>query len=99
MEGCQDLLIFVVYLGTLGGIFSHFIIFYFDARCYFFKRRLWCFPVILGIIFFIPTYTHESDAVPGLVNHLVGKFCRKILFLLIYKKYFPLKQKFINRNQ
>lgn len=37
------------------------------------------FPVSLwGVIFFIPTYIHESDYVPGLSNKIIGKFSKKI---------------------
>jgi len=40
------------------------------------------FPVVFwGILFLIPTYTHESDAVPGLVNHLMGRFCQKVFYI------------------
>jgi len=58
------------------------------------------FPVTLwGIIFFIPTYTHESDFIPGLANHLIGRFCKKIFISFEgTKQYFPLKKTILIGN-
>jgi len=58
------------------------------------------FPVIFwGIIFFIPAYVHESDAVPGLVNHLTGRFCRRVFISFNYtKKYFPSDKSLLTGN-
>ena len=92
---------FVNLFKTLGGIFqSLYYLFILMPDAIFSKGGYGAFPVIFwGIIFFIPTYTHESDAVPGLVNHLVGKFCRKIFISFDYtKKYFPLNKSLLTGN-
>jgi len=58
------------------------------------------FPVVFwGILFFIPTYAHESDAVPGLVNHMVGRFCKKVFISFNYtKRYFSSKKILLTGN-
>jgi len=47
------------------------------------------FALLVGIIFRIPIYIHESDAVPGFVNQFFGRFA-KIVFISFddSKKYF-----------
>lgn len=92
---------FVNLFKILGGIFqSLYYVFILMPDAIFSKGGYGAFPVIFwGIIFFIPTYTHESDAVPGLVNHLVGRFCRKIFISFDYtKKYFPLNKSLLTGN-
>jgi len=92
---------FVNLFKTLGGIFqSLYYLFILMPDAIFSKGGYGAFPVIFwGVIFFIPTYTHESDAVPGLVNHLVGRFCRKIFISFDYtKKYFPLNKSLLTGN-
>ncbi|MGC8880725.1 MAG: UDP-N-acetylglucosamine--N-acetylmuramyl-(pentapeptide) pyrophosphoryl-undecaprenol N-acetylglucosamine transferase [Minisyncoccia bacterium] len=49
------------------------------------------FPVVfISTIFVIPIYLHESDSGPGLVNHLMAKFAKKIFISFEgAKNYFP----------
>ncbi|MFA5042234.1 MAG: UDP-N-acetylglucosamine--N-acetylmuramyl-(pentapeptide) pyrophosphoryl-undecaprenol N-acetylglucosamine transferase [Candidatus Paceibacterota bacterium] len=55
--------------------------------------------MVWGIIFFIPAYIHESDAVPGLVNHFFGRFCKKIFISFEYsKRFFPSKKTILTGN-
>lgn len=58
------------------------------------------FPAVFwGIIFFIPTYAHESDAVPGLVNSLMGRFCRRVFISFDYtKRYFAPQKTILTGN-
>jgi UDP-N-acetylglucosamine--N-acetylmuramyl-(pentapeptide) pyrophosphoryl-undecaprenol N-acetylglucosamine transferase len=77
---------------TLGGIFqSLYYVYILMPDVVFSKGGYGAFPVVFwGIIFFIPTYIHESDAVPGLVNHITGRFCKKIFISFEHtKEYFP----------
>lgn len=93
--------IFLNFFKTLGGIFqSLYYVYALMPDAVFSKGGYGSFPVIFwGIIFYIPTYTHESDAVPGLVNNLIGKFCRKIFISFDYtKKYFPLHKGMLTGN-
>lgn len=86
---------------TIGGIFqSLFYIYVLMPDAVFSKGGYGSFPVVFwGILFFIPTYIHESDAVPGLVNHIVGRFCRKIFISFDYtKRYFPVKKTLLTGN-
>jgi UDP-N-acetylglucosamine--N-acetylmuramyl-(pentapeptide) pyrophosphoryl-undecaprenol N-acetylglucosamine transferase len=58
------------------------------------------FPVAFwGIVFMIPTYVHESDTIPGLVNKIIGKFAKKIFISFeITGHYFPLQKTIITGN-
>jgi len=85
----------------IGGIFqSLFYIYVLMPDVIFSKGGYGSFPVVFwGILFFIPTYTHESDAVPGLVNHIVGRFCKKVFISFdCTKKYFPLNKTLLTGN-
>jgi UDP-N-acetylglucosamine--N-acetylmuramyl-(pentapeptide) pyrophosphoryl-undecaprenol N-acetylglucosamine transferase len=65
---------------TIAGIFqSLWHVYSFMPDAILSKGGYGAFPVSLwGIIFFIPTYIHESDVVPGLTNRIIGKFAKKI---------------------
>ena len=65
---------------TIAGIFqSLWHVYSFMPDAILSKGGYGAFPVSLwGIIFFIPTYIHESDVVPGLTNQIIGKFAKKI---------------------
>ena len=83
---------FLDFFKTIAGIFQSFFYLYFlMPEVVFSKGGYGSFPVVLGsFLFFIPVYIHESDAVPGLVNHLTGKFAKRIFISFEYtKKYFP----------
>ena len=85
----------------IGGIFqSLFQIYALMPDVIFSKGGYGSFPVVFwGILFFIPTYAHESDAVPGLVNHMVGRFCKKVFISFDYtKKYFSSKKTLLTGN-
>ena len=86
---------------TIGGIFQSLYYLYIEMPdAIFSKGGYGAFPVVFcGILFFIPTYTHESDAVPGLVNHIIGRFCRKVFISFDYtKKYFSSKKTILTGN-
>ncbi|MCK4805847.1 MAG: UDP-N-acetylglucosamine--N-acetylmuramyl-(pentapeptide) pyrophosphoryl-undecaprenol N-acetylglucosamine transferase [Candidatus Pacebacteria bacterium] len=86
---------------TIGGIFqSLYYVYILMPDVIFSKGGYGSFPVVFwGILFFIPTYTHESDAVPGLVNHIVGRFCQKVFISFDYtKKYFSFKKTLLTGN-
>lgn len=86
---------------TIGGIFQSFYYVYISMPDVIFSKGGYgSFPVVFwGILFFIPTYTHESDAVPGLVNHLMGRFCQKVFISFDYtKRYFPSKKTLLTGN-
>jgi len=86
---------------TIGGILqSLFYIYVLMPDAVFSKGGYGSFPVVFwGILFFIPTYIHESDAVPGLVNNITGRFCRKIFISFDYtKRYFPVKKTLLTGN-
>lgn len=86
---------------TIGGIFqSFYYIYILMPDAIFSKGGYGSFPVVFwGILFFIPTYAHESDAVPGLVNHLMGRFCQKVFISFDYtKKYFLSKKTLLTGN-
>jgi len=86
---------------TMAGIFQAlFYVYILMPDLIFSKGGYGSFPVTLwGIIFFIPTYTHESDFTPGLVNHLIGRFCKKIFISFEgTKQYFPLKKTILVGN-
>lgn len=91
----------IEFFKTLGGIFqSLYYIYILMPDIIFSKGGYGSFPVIFwGILFFIPTYIHESDAVPGLVNHIVGRFCQKVFISFDYtKRYFSLKKVLLTGN-
>lgn len=93
--------IFINFFRTLGGIFqSLFYIFMIMPDAIFSKGGHGSFSVIFwGVIFFIPVFTHESDAVPGLVNHFFGRFCRKIFVSFeSSKNYFPQRKTILIGN-
>jgi len=86
---------------TIGGIFqSLYYVYILMPDVIFSKGGYGSFPVVFcGILFFIPTYTHESDAVPGLVNHIIGRFCQKVFISFDYtKRYFPSKKTILTGN-
>jgi UDP-N-acetylglucosamine--N-acetylmuramyl-(pentapeptide) pyrophosphoryl-undecaprenol N-acetylglucosamine transferase len=85
----------------IGGIFQSLYYVYIEMPdAIFSKGGYGAFPIVFsGILFFIPTYTHESDAVPGLVNHIIGRFCRKVFISFNYtKKYFSSKKTVLTGN-
>ena len=85
----------------IGGIFqSLFYIYVLMPDVVFSKGGYGSFPVVFwSILFFIPTYAHESDAVPGLVNHMVGRFCKKVFISFDYtKRYFSSKKTLLTGN-
>lgn len=84
----------VHFIKVLSGIFQAFYYIYiFMPDAIFSKGGYGSFPVVFwGILFFIPVYTHESDAIPGVVNHIIGRFCKKIFISFEYtKRYFSSK--------
>jgi len=86
---------------TIAGIFQAlFYVYILMPDLIFSKGGYGSFPVTFwGIIFFIPTYTHESDFIPGLVNHLIRRFCKKIFISFEgTKQYFPLKKTILVGN-
>jgi len=86
---------------TMAGIFQAlFYVYILMPDLIFSKGGYGSFPVTLwGIIFFIPTYAHESDFIPGLVNHLLGRFCKKIFISFEgTRQYFPLKKTILVGN-
>ena len=86
---------------TMAGIFQAlFYVYILMPDLIFSKGGYGSFPVTFwGIIFSIPTYTHESDFIPGLVNHLIGRFCKKIFISFEgTKEYFPLKKTILVGN-
>jgi len=50
-------------------------------------------PAVVGSIYRIPVYTHESDSVPGLANRLIARMARKIFIS------FPKSEKYFNGNK
>src|SRR5680860_46884 len=85
----------------IGGIFqSLFYVYALMPDVIFSKGGYGSFPVVFwGILFFIPTYAHESDAVPGLVNNMVGRFCKKVFISFDYtKRYFSSKKILLTGN-
>ncbi len=86
---------------TIGGIFQSLYYVYISMPDVIFSKGGYgSFPVVFwGILFFIPTYTHESDAVPGLVNHIIGRFCQKVFVSFDYtKRYFSPKKTLLTGN-
>ncbi len=86
---------------TIGGIFqSLYYVYILMPDVIFSKGGYGSFPVVFcGILFFIPTYVHESDAVPGLVNYIIGRFCQKIFISFDYtKRYFSSKKTVLTGN-
>jgi len=86
---------------TIGGIFqSLYYVYILMPDAIFSKGGYGSFPVVFcGILFFIPTYAHESDAVPGLVNHIIGRFCKKVFISFDYtKRYFSSKKTVLTGN-
>ena len=86
---------------TMAGIFQAlFYVYILMPDLIFSKGGYGSFPVTFwGIIFFIPTYTHESDFVPGLANRLIRRFCKKIFISFEgTKQYFPLKKTILIGN-
>ncbi|MGB9763017.1 MAG: UDP-N-acetylglucosamine--N-acetylmuramyl-(pentapeptide) pyrophosphoryl-undecaprenol N-acetylglucosamine transferase [Minisyncoccia bacterium] len=71
---------FLDILKTIAGIFQAlWHVYAFMPDLIFSKGGYGSFAVSLwGLIFFIPTYIHESDYVPGLTNKIIGKFSKKI---------------------
>lgn len=48
------------------------------------------FPALAAKIFFIPIYIHDSDAVPGSSNRIIGRWAKKVFVSFeSAKKYFP----------
>ncbi|MFA5360716.1 MAG: UDP-N-acetylglucosamine--N-acetylmuramyl-(pentapeptide) pyrophosphoryl-undecaprenol N-acetylglucosamine transferase [Candidatus Paceibacterota bacterium] len=93
--------VFLNFFKTLGGVFqSLYYVYILMPDVVFSKGGYGAFPVVFwSIIFFIPSFVHESDAVPGLVNHLTGRFCRKIFISFEHtKKYFPLNKVLLTGN-
>jgi len=86
---------------TMAGIFQAlFYIYILMPDLIFSKGGYGSFPVTFwGIIFFIPTYIHESDFIPGLVNHLIRRFCKKIFISFEGTgQYFPPKKTILVGN-
>jgi UDP-N-acetylglucosamine--N-acetylmuramyl-(pentapeptide) pyrophosphoryl-undecaprenol N-acetylglucosamine transferase len=79
-------------LKLIGGLIQSFFYFYFympDGVLI--KGSYGSFPIAFwSVIFFIPLYLHESDAVPGTVNLIFKKFAKKIfLSFESASEYFP----------
>lgn len=57
-------------------------------------------PIVIGAwIYRIPTLTHESDAIPGVANRIVGKFSKRIAISYPRaKRYFVEKKTFLTGN-
>ncbi|MDD3491830.1 MAG: UDP-N-acetylglucosamine--N-acetylmuramyl-(pentapeptide) pyrophosphoryl-undecaprenol N-acetylglucosamine transferase [Candidatus Pacebacteria bacterium] len=93
--------IFINFFKTIGGIFqSLFYTYTIMPDAVFSKGGYGSFPVIFwSTIFFIPIFVHESDAIPGLVNHISGRFSRKIFVSFEdTKKYFSQKKTILTGN-
>lgn len=67
-------------------------------------------PAIVGKLYFIPLYIHESDAVPGLANRFLAKFAKGIFISIkSSEKYFnsdktilvghPIRKELLNGNR
>jgi len=92
---------FLDFFKTIGGIFQALAYVYsFMPDVVFSKGGYGAFPVTFwSILFFIPLYIHESDTVPGLVNHLTGRFARKVFISFVStKKFFSAKKTILTGN-
>jgi len=92
---------FLDFFKTLAGIFQALAYVYFKMPDLIFSKGGYgSFPVTFwGILFFIPTYIHESDFVPGLSNHLIGRLAKKIFISFEgTKNYFPLQKTILVGN-
>ncbi|MDD5760680.1 MAG: UDP-N-acetylglucosamine--N-acetylmuramyl-(pentapeptide) pyrophosphoryl-undecaprenol N-acetylglucosamine transferase [Candidatus Pacebacteria bacterium] len=92
---------FLNFFKTVGSIFQClYYVYILMPDAVFSKGGYGAFPVIFwSIIFFIPTFTHESDAIPGLVNQLSGRFCKKVFVSFEdTKQYFPLDRAVLTGN-
>ncbi len=67
-------------------------------------------PAIIGRVFFIPLFIHESDSIPGLANKILGKLAQKVFISFqSAEKYFkigktvlvgnPLRKEIIGKNR
>ncbi|MBP8617708.1 MAG: UDP-N-acetylglucosamine--N-acetylmuramyl-(pentapeptide) pyrophosphoryl-undecaprenol N-acetylglucosamine transferase [Candidatus Pacebacteria bacterium] len=74
-----------------GLIQAYFYLFFIMPDVVFSKGSYASLPVVFwSIIFFIPTFTHESDSIPGIFNQVLGKFCRQVFISFeSSQKYFP----------
>ncbi len=77
-----------------GIIQSYWVLIWFMPDAIFGKGGYGSFPVVLvGWLFRIPILIHESDAVPGLTNRILGKFAKKIAYSFEFEKdYFPYRK-------
>ena len=86
---------------TIAGIFqAQFYVYSIMPDLILSKGGYGSFPVSLwGILFFIPTYVHESDSIPGLVNAFIGKFAKKVFISFEgSSRYFSPKKTIITGN-
>ncbi|NMB92099.1 MAG: UDP-N-acetylglucosamine--N-acetylmuramyl-(pentapeptide) pyrophosphoryl-undecaprenol N-acetylglucosamine transferase [Parcubacteria group bacterium] len=92
---------FIDFFKTLGGLLQAMVYVYlFMPDLILSKGGYGSFPVAFwGILFLIPTYIHESDSVPGLVNKIIGKFAKEIFISFESSgRYFPNKKTIITGN-
>jgi len=92
---------FLDLLKLIGGLIQSFFYFYFympDGVLI--KGGYGSFPIAFwSVIFFIPLYLHESDAVPGTVNLIFKKFAKKIfLSFESASGYFPKEKTIVCGN-
>ncbi|MGC8651021.1 MAG: UDP-N-acetylglucosamine--N-acetylmuramyl-(pentapeptide) pyrophosphoryl-undecaprenol N-acetylglucosamine transferase [Minisyncoccia bacterium] len=86
---------------TIGGIFQALFYVYLEMPDLIFSKGGYgSFPVTFwGIIFVIPVYIHESDFIPGVSNHLISHFAKKIFISFEEtKNYFPLQKTILVGN-
>ncbi len=77
----------------LGLLQSFFWLFFLAPDIIFSKSGYGSFPVALaGKILGIPLFIHESDAVPGAVSEITGKWATEIFVSFLTKKSFPSKK-------
>ena len=71
---------FLAPFGVFAGIVQSLRILYTEMpNAVFSKGGYVAFPLVLAAwLYRIPILTHETDAVPGITNRLVGKFCTKV---------------------
>ncbi|MBI4128556.1 MAG: UDP-N-acetylglucosamine--N-acetylmuramyl-(pentapeptide) pyrophosphoryl-undecaprenol N-acetylglucosamine transferase, partial [Parcubacteria group bacterium] len=65
--------------GMLGLVQSLFLLWWHMPDVIFSKGGYGAFPTLVaGVLYRIPIVLHESDAIPGLVTRLIGKFARRV---------------------
>jgi len=89
------------FFNTLAGLFqAMWHLYFFMPDFIFSKGGYGSFPVTFwGFLFFIPTYIHESDSIPGLANRLAGKFAKKVFLSFESSgRYFPAAKTILTGN-